>query len=150
MKIVEVNEENLAQAGRIHSLAWQESHRSFCTPEFVAKHSPEAQTEYLRRERVQGKRVWMLVDGKPVGIVSVQGSLIENLYVLPGEQNRGYGTRLLRFAMAQCQGTPALWILSSNEGALRLYARHGFVKSGRENRLSETLYELELMYEGEK
>lgn len=55
MKIVEVNEENLAQAGRIHSLAWQESHRSFCTPEFVAKHSPEAQTEYLRRERGPGQ-----------------------------------------------------------------------------------------------
>ncbi|MDE6997883.1 MAG: GNAT family N-acetyltransferase [Oscillospiraceae bacterium] len=36
------------------------------------------------------------------------GSLIEDLYVLPGRQNKGYGTRLLRFAPEKCAGRPAL------------------------------------------
>lgn len=39
MKIIEVNEDNIAQAGRIHSESWQESHRRFCTADFVAKHT---------------------------------------------------------------------------------------------------------------
>ena len=68
---------------------------------------------------------------KPVGIVSVTGSLIEDLYVLPDLQNRGYGTELLRFAMRQCKDTPVLWILENNTDAERLYRRMGFQEPGR-------------------
>ena len=146
MRIIDVTEENLAQAGAIHSESWKDSHRSFCTTEFLEKHSPAAQTEFLRREMAAGKRVWMLVDECPVGIVSVQDSLIENLYILPGYQGRGYGTRLLHFAMGQCRGRPTLWILDNNEGAYRLYARNGFRKTGRTEKLTESLYELEMVY----
>jgi len=145
MRIIDVTEEKLAQAGAIHSESWKDSHRSFCTTEFLEKHSPAAQTEFLRREMAAGKRVWMLVDECPVGIVSVQDSLIENLYILPGYQGRGYGTRLLHFAMEQCRGRPTLWILDNNEGAYRLYARNGFQLSGRKMRLTETLYEIEMV-----
>ena len=142
--ILEVNEENLPAAGRIHSEAWKESRKGFCSAPFVEKHTPEAQTEYLRRELAAGKRVYMLVEEKPLGIVSVWGSLIENLYILPGEQNRGHGTQLLRHAMARCEGTPTLWILDNNAGARRLYERHGFRLTGVEKQLSETLLELEM------
>ena len=53
--------------------------------------------------------------------VSVTENLIEDLYVLPEYQGRGYGTQLLRFAMAACTGRPSLWVLESNAGARRLY-----------------------------
>ena len=142
--IIAVNEENLPIAGCIHSEAWKESHRDFCAPEFVEKHTPSAQTEYLRREMAAGKQEYMLVEEKPMGIVSVWGSLIENLYVLPGEQNKGHGTRLLRYAMEHCADVPTLWILDSNVGARRLYERHGFRLTGVEKQLSETLLELEM------
>ena len=145
--IVEVNEENIADAGQIHSESWKESHRSFCSGEFVEKHTAAAQTDYLRREMAAGKRVFMLTAGVPVGIVSVQGSLIENLYILPSEQNKGYGTALLKFAMEQCDGTPALWILNNNEGARRLYTRRGFRPTGKQAQLSDTLFELEMAFE---
>lgn len=144
MKIIEVTEENIAAAGQIHSESWQASHRAFCSPEFVAKHTAQAQTEYLRREMADGKRVWMLTDGEPVGIVSVWGSLIENLYVLPRMQNRGYGSELLVFAVRQCEGVPTLWILSNNPGARRLYVRHGFTETGSRKQLKGFLYELEM------
>ena len=147
MRIIEVTEDDLPRAGRIHSESWKESHRSFCTAEFVERHSVEAQTEYLRREMAAGKRVWMLIDESPVGIVSVQGSLIENLYILPEFQGKGYGTILLHFAMAQCEDRPTLWILDNNEGAYRLYARNGFRKTGRTEKLTDRLYELEMEYE---
>ena len=146
-RIVAVDEYNIEAAGAVHSAAWQESHRSFCAAEFVEKHTPAAQTAYLRREMDAGKRVYLLVEKEPVGIVSVQGSLIENLYVLPRMQNRGYGTRLLRYAIDRCVGTPTLWILDNNRGARRLYERNGFRETGKRKQLTETLSEIEMAWD---
>ena len=85
MQIIDVTELNIADAGYIHSESWKESHKSFCSAEFLAKHTPEAQAEYLRREMAAGKKSSMLIDEYPVGLVSVYGGLIENHYVLPTE-----------------------------------------------------------------
>ena len=150
MQFVEVTEQNIADAGRIHSESWKESHRSFCSVEFVEKHTPIAQAEYLRREMNAGKSVYMLIDDYPVGIVSVHGGLIENLYVLPSEQCKGYGTQLLKFAIQKCQSTPKLWILNINEGAYRLYTKNGFNETGNRKKLNKNLYEMELAYAEKK
>ena len=144
MRFVEVTEQNMADAGRIHSESWKESHRSFCSPEFVEKHTPAVQTEYLRREMNTGKSIYMLIDEYPVGIVSVHGSLIENLYVLPSEQRKGYGSQLLDYAIRHCSGTPCLWILNNNVGAYRLYTKNGFKRTGNRKQLNDTLCEMEL------
>ena len=126
-RIVPVTRENVDAAAAVHSSSWQESHRAFCTPEFVARHTPRCQKEYLCVEMAAGKAVWMLeADGNAVGLVSVYESLIENLYVLPEKQNQGYGTKLLHFAITKCKDTPTLWILNNNDGARRLYERNGF------------------------
>ena len=85
----------------------------------------------------------MLVDDEPVAVVSVTGSLIEDLYVLPGRQNKGYGTLLLEYALRQCAGTPTLWILENNKGAERLYRRMGFRKTGRVHTVTDGLDEIE-------
>jgi len=78
----------------------------------------------------------------------VHGSLIENLYVLPSEQRKGYGSQLLHYAVRHCSGTPRLWILNNNEGAYRLYSRNGFRETGNQNQLNEKLYEVELLLNG--
>ena len=143
--IVDVDRKDVARAGEIHARSWQESHRAFCAPEFVAMHTPERQAWYLREKMEKGSRVYMLLaDGVPMGVVSVTGSLIEDLYVLPEGQNRGYGTALLRHAIAQCAGTPTLWILENNHRAARLYRRMGFCETGRSNAITESLNEIEL------
>ena len=86
----------------------------------------------------------MLSDGEPKGIVTVNENLIENLYVLPEAQNRGYGTALLRFAVSQCPGVPELWILNNNTDARRLYEKHGFRLTGKSNQLRPDLSELQM------
>ena len=144
MKITKVDKANIADAGRIHSESWKESHRSFCSAEFVEKHTPAAQAEYLRRKMDAGKSIYMLIDKYPVGIVSVHGSLVENLYVLPSEQRKGYGSQLLHYAIQHCSGTPCLWILNNNEGAYLLYSKNGFKETGNRKQLNESLYEMEL------
>lgn len=150
MRFVEVTEHNIAEAGRIHSESWKESHRSFCSAEFVEKHTPAAQADYLRLEMAAGKQIYMLIDEFPVGIVSVYGDLIENLYVLPGEQRKGYGTQLLEYGVRHSTGTPCLWILNTNEGACRLYLRKGFRVTGRRKELKGGMYEMELRKDDRK
>ena len=80
-----VTEENIEEAALIHLLSWQESHRGFCSKEFIDAHTISTQVEYIRSELQKGKRFFILnlneEGGK--GIVSVHHNLIENLYVLP-------------------------------------------------------------------
>ena len=142
-RIIPVDETNILQAAAIHSISWKESHRAFCTPDFIEKHTPDRQREYLLSKMNDGTRVFMLVDEKPVGIVSITDNLIEDLYVLPVMQNRGYGTELLRFAISLCTAIPVLWILENNAGARRLYDRMGFVETGRRHSITDGLDEIE-------
>jgi GNAT superfamily N-acetyltransferase len=142
--IVKVDENNIYEAALIHSKAWRDSHKDFCYPEFIAQHTVEHQEQYLRNEIFGGKELYMLIEDIPIGIVSIQGSLIENLYIKPSEQLRGYGTSLLKFAIKKCIGEPTLWILDNNEKAYNLYTKYGFYKTGNMNKLSESISELEM------
>ena len=142
--ILPVTRQNIHQAAVIHSESWKDSHKEICSPEFLAIHTPERQKRYLESAIAKGARLYLLTEERPIGIVSVRGSLIENLYVLPSEQNKGYGTRLLSFAIEQCTDCPTLWILSTNTGAKRLYERNGFLPTGNMVTHSGGLSELEL------
>ncbi len=144
--IIRVNESEMMQAAIIHSQSWKASHTGICSPEFIELHTPEHQRQYLENAVAKGAELYMLVDRGPVGIVSVNGSLIENLYVLPQEQNKGYGTQLLMFAVNKCNNTPSLWILNSNQGAKRLYERNGFCPTGNVVHHKDGLFELELAF----
>ena len=45
-----VTEENLEAAARVHALSWRESHKGFCSAEFVAAHTTARQMVYIRGE----------------------------------------------------------------------------------------------------
>ena len=145
MEIVKLTENNICDAGKIHSESWIESHERFCSEEFVARHTKEAQTEYIRSEIAKGKNFYMLIDHIPVGIVSIYDNLIENLYILPAEQRKGYGAMILQYVLKQCHGIPSLWILSNNDRANAFYKRFGFTESGRKKQLRNDLFEVELI-----
>ena len=141
--IVPVDSSNVHNAAVIHSVSWKESHRSFCDADFVAVHTVAHQEKYLLQKMNEGSRIFMLTDRDPAGIVSVKGSLIEDLYVLPDRQNKGFGSMLLRHAVSQCEGTPTLWILENNTRARKLYQRAGFRETGNRNRITDGLDEIE-------
>ena len=146
--IVSVDDSNIEKAAIIHSEAWKESHRAFCKADFVEMHTSERQKKYLSDKIKNGSNVFILIDdnnGKSVGIVSVTENLIEDLYVLPSEQNKGYGTTLLHYAISKCHGVPTLWILENNENATRLYRREGFLETGRRNYIDKNLDEIEFI-----
>lgn len=144
MNITEVNESNISIAGKIHSESWKYSHKSFCSERFVEKHTPAAQTDYLRNEIKLGKRLFMLSDDVHVGIVSVFKNVIENLYVLPAYHKRGYGKKLLDYAISLCSETPRLWVLNVNKNALAFYLKNGFRDTGNKKHLMTGVYEIEM------
>lgn len=142
--IISVDENNLLQAATVHSVAWQASHRSFCSRDFVELHTPQHQRDYLQEKLNHGSKIYLLTEDEPIGLVSITESLIEDLYILPSHQNRGYGSKLLQFAMQQCAAAPTLWILENNKNAARLYQRMGFRETGRSNPITESLNEIEM------
>lgn len=139
-----VTDRNLEIAAQIHAASWKESHRAFVSPAFVRAHTTARQMEYIRSEMRLGKAFYLLMLDSPKGIVSVRDDLIENLYVLPSEQRKGYGTMLLHYAESLCSGRPRLWVLSNNQGAISFYQRSGYLFTGTRNRLNDTLEELEM------
>ena len=144
--IVSVNQENINIAAEIHSISWRESHRSFCREDFINLHTTEHQQKYIAEKMKKGSKFYMLYDNAPVAVVSVNKDLIEDLYVLPKQQNRGYGTQLLSYVVSKIQDLdliPSLWILENNHGAERLYLKNGFIASGRRNHTTGKLDEIE-------
>lgn len=142
--IQKVDSATLYSAAQIHSESWKESHRGLCSEQYIQQHTVENQKRYLQKEISAGKQLYIHIQQKPVGIVSVKADLIENLYVLPSEQRKGYGTELLLFAIKQCSSSPRLWILEHNKKAYALYAKHGFKLTGNRHDLSPTVSEVEM------
>ena len=143
MQILPVDAHSLSHAAHIYSEAWKQSHREICSAEFVALHDTTRQMRYLQDEMDAGKLLYLLYDPEPVGIVSVYHDCIENLYVLPEQQRRGYGRKLLEFAVSLCSH-PCLWVLSSNTSAIAFYEAFGFSFTGSKKQLSLTLFVLEM------
>lgn len=141
-----VTEKNIEVAAEIHSLSWKESHRRFCSEEFVQAHTKDRQKQYIQKEMASGKIFYMLVEDEAKGIVSVKDNVIENLYVLPSEQHKGYGAQLLKYAELMCKGIPTLWILSNNEVANSFYQKNGYVFTGNKKVLNNNLFELEMQH----
>ena len=84
-------------------------------------------------------------DGAVKGFVRINGSEAEKLFVEPVLQNRGIGSCLLDFAIAQ--GCEYLWPLELNKRAIALYERHGFRLTGDrrpEEGTAEVLVKMEL------
>ncbi len=141
-----VTESNIHKAAYIHAESWKESHKAFVSPQALEKRTVERQTEYLRQLIKDGKKVYMLTDDIPVGVVSIKDSLIENLYVLPERFRKGYGSKLLNFAIEKCTDTPVLTVLSNNS-AVEMYRKFGFEETGVITPLNENLWEIEMKLE---
>lgn len=146
ISIAQVDESNLDAAAEVHAISWRASHREICRPEFVAAHTTARQREYLRKKLQGGSCLFLLMDDVSVGLVTVTGNLIEDLYVLPDRQGQGYGTLLLQHAIRECSGTPTLWVLETNCRAAQFYKHRGFRPTGSVNRGNGPLAEIEFVF----
>jgi chorismate mutase/GNAT superfamily N-acetyltransferase len=61
-----------------------------------------------------------------VGLMLLEDSWVQSLYVDPDRTGRGIGSVLLEVAKSRRPRRLGLWVFESNEGARRFYLRHGF------------------------
>lgn len=70
-------------------------------------------------------------DGRPVGVMALDGSDLDQLYLDPDHRGRGLGDRCVDLAKGRRPDGLDLWCFQVNGPALRFYARHGFVEVER-------------------
>lgn len=76
--------------------------------------------------------VWIAeTDHCVVGLLVLDGSEVDHLYVAPRHTGRGVGSALVTMAKSCRPGGLTLWVFESNVDARRFYRRHGFVEVER-------------------
>ena len=74
--------------------------------------------------------VWIaLADDRIVGVLALEGDLLDHLFIAPGLWERGIGSALLAHAKALRPGGLRLVTLQRNERARRFYEERGFVST---------------------
>jgi len=95
------------------------------------------------RRRVEGRAAFLAeVTGQPAGLAAgiaadhPGDAELTSMWVAPAWRGQGVGDRLVEAVLAWAAGerfaTVRLWVAAGNARAERLYARHGFVSSGRQ------------------
>ena len=94
---------------------------------------PDEHVEQIANRIREHEEVWVAEqDGRLVGFLAIEESrnlgapVLERLYVDAAEQNKGVGAALLDKAKELRPRDLHLWVFQKNEGARRLYERHGF------------------------
>ncbi len=129
-----------------------ESRQAFL-PYAPSPHEPVDVRQWVAKSLMSRCRVTVaLSDGNVVAVLAVSdlGAIawIEQLYVLPGHENRGLGTTLLAFAHTTLKRPVRLFTFQQNTGARRFYERHGYKAvalsdgQGNEEKCPDVLYEL--------
>lgn len=68
---------------------------------------------------------------KVVGVLVLDGSELDQLYLAPEYRGRGLGDRFMALAKERRPGGLSLWCFQVNGLARRFYERHGFVEVER-------------------
>jgi GNAT superfamily N-acetyltransferase len=82
---------------------------------------------------VAQRELWLVEDPDAgvVGIMVLDGDWVDQLYVEPGLTGRGVGSALIEVAQRERPTGLQLRTFQSNDGAQRVYRRHGFVEAER-------------------
>lgn len=109
---------------RVHVLS-----RSEAMP-WLAKVHTEAETVWwIENVVLPNQEVWVAEDDAGViAIAALDGSTLEQLYVLPGFQGMGVGSELLHLAVDRAEDPLDLWTFARNAAARAFYTHHGFIE----------------------
>ena len=149
--IAELNENNLKDAAKVYMDSWKESHREICSSEFIAKHDINYMINFLEEKQKNGYLIFVCyISENPVGIIGINPADEEIclLYVSPGEQGKGYGSKLLEFALSKCEN-PYIIVLDTNINAIDFYTKRGFVpaENQSENIGEKRIFERKYVYQ---
>lgn len=96
-------------------------------------HSDDDVRAWFASHVVRDTDLWVAEDPADtlLGILVLEGSWVEQLYVEPTMTGKGIGGELLQLAKRERPSGLRLWTFASNTRAQRFYERHGFVETRR-------------------
>ena len=107
---------------------WLSSRRAAEIP--ATAHGDGEVRDWGTDELLPSCEVWVVEDARvPVAVMALRDAWVEQLYVAPGHQRQGHGTRLIDVAK-RSRSWLALWTFERNVDAQRFYETNGFVRSG--------------------
>ena len=107
------------------------SSRLEALPYLPILHSPEEDLAYFREADFAKDEVWTAsLSGSIIGFIAFSPGWINHLYLLPGMQGKGIGSRLLDLALSRREAL-SLWTFQRNSRAIRFYQSKGFIESKR-------------------
>jgi len=93
---------------------------------FIAKELWESHKEELRNKYLPNTETWVAEEnGDLVGFISLLDNYIGGLFVAPGKQKAGIGTKLIEQAK-QVRGQLNVGVYRKNIDAQKFYAKNGF------------------------
>ncbi|MET3912787.1 GNAT superfamily N-acetyltransferase [Bradyrhizobium sp. S3.3.6] len=112
---------DMGAAAQVHRIAFDQA-----MPWLTGLHTPDEDRWFYRERVFPTCRVWGRFDGDELGgIIAFRDGWIEQLYVRPGVQGRGFGTALLDIAKAASERLE-LWTFQRNTPGRRFYEARGF------------------------
>lgn len=107
---------------RIHRIAFEDR-----LPWLPRLHTPEEDRNYYRQCIFPACSIWGAVEGATIkGFIAFHRDWIDQFYVLPAAQGRGFGTALVEIAKAE-NSRLYLWTFQRNLLARRFYEARGFL-----------------------
>lgn len=125
--------------GYVHYQSWLETYSDLIPSYYLNRHSLE-KTIQIAYDHPENTWIAMIGD-QVVGFSCFMMSRDEDLmdageivaiYVLKAYQNQHIGEKLLMAALSSLRSYRiiSLWVLSTNEQAIKFYEKHGFIKDG--------------------
>jgi GNAT superfamily N-acetyltransferase len=95
-------------------------------PWLAGRYTPEQDRQFVRDHLFPECELWGAFGPDLVGVIALQPSWVDQLYVLPGRQGDGIGKALLEVAK-KANTELSLWTFQRNASARSFYERNGFV-----------------------
>lgn len=98
---------------------------------FIGEQRLHDQQRLIEEQYLPNSETWVASDqDTPVGFISLLGTFIGGLFVMPDLQGRGIGRRLVQHCLA-LKGELSLEVYTRNEQAMRFYTALGFRELSR-------------------
>ena len=117
------------------------------TYDFPLAHTDDEVRGWVADHVLPRLETWVAeADGRVIAMMALDETALEQLYVEPGWQGRGIGSRLVELAKERRPRGLQLYTFQVNERARRFYEHHGFViallgdGSGNEEGQPDVLY----------
>ena len=131
------------EIAEVHTVAMREA-----MPYLPYLHTDEETRAWVAEVVLPRQEVWVAeANGRVVGVTSLEGEMVQQLYILPGYQGVGIGSALLALAKSRRPAGLRLYAFQRNTRARTFYEHRGFTPiafgdgSGNEEGEPDVLYE---------